>query len=137
MKRAVDRNGLAFNFVGPAGIVAVTIRHQRKICSHGILQRLAIVERFEHGQFFFVLVDKVGELADAAAALPGGHFAGPRAGVESLTGGFDGLVNIGLVAFSDLGDYLAGGRIDGVKSSNGCGVQRKFATSRRPRCRIG
>ena len=48
------------------GVVAVALDGQRQVGGEGIVDRLAVVERFERGELVLVLLDGVGEL-DAAA----------------------------------------------------------------------
>ncbi len=120
--RAVDRDGLAFDFVGPAGVVAIAIDDEREVGSHRIAQWLAVVERLQLGEFVLVLFDQVGELVHKAAALARIHLL-PRALVERLARGFGGLVNVGLVTLGDVGDHLAGGRVEGLEGLAALGVK--------------
>ncbi len=111
---AVDGDGLAFDFVGPAGVVTVTVDDQRKVGGAAVANGLAVVEGFEHRQLVEILFDQVGELVEKAAALAGVHLA-PGAGVEGLTGGADGEIDIGFIALGDVGDDLTGGGVDGFE----------------------
>ncbi len=73
--RAVDRDGLAFDLVGPAGIVAVAIDRQRQIGGSAVVDRLAVVQRFQRGQFFEILFDQVGQLVSSARVRGRSSFA--------------------------------------------------------------
>ena len=66
-----------------------------------VADRLAVVERFQSGQLFVVLLDQVGELVEQSAALAGVHLP-PGAFLERLAGGLDGHVDVGLVPLGDL-----------------------------------
>ncbi len=52
--------------------------------------------------------DDVGELIEEAAAVAGVHF-GPVAFFEGFAGGFDGAVDVLVVAAGDVGDFFFGG----------------------------
>ena len=51
---ALDRDRLAVDLVGPAGVVAVAFDGQRQVGVEASRDRLAVVERFEGRQFFDV-----------------------------------------------------------------------------------
>ena len=72
---------------------------------------LAVVERFQGGQFFLVLLDQVGEFVEQSAALGGAHLR-PGAFLERFARRLDGQVDVGLVAFGNLANGFAGGRVD-------------------------
>ena len=99
------------DLVGPAGVVAEAVDHQRQVAVAALADRLAVVERLELGQLVDVLLDQVGELVHQPAAVAGVHLA-PGAGVERLARGLDGQVDVGGVPLGDLGDDLLGGRVD-------------------------
>ena len=94
---AVDGNGLALNFVGPAGVVAIAGDGERKVGGLGDVIGLAVVEGFELRELIGVLFDEVGELVHEIAALGGGHFS-PGAFFESGASGADGFVDVGASA---------------------------------------
>src|SRR6185312_13533493 len=106
VKWAFDRNCLAMDLVGPAGVVAVALDGERHVDVLRVLVRLAIVERFEGGQVVGVLFDQVGELVHEPATLGGAHLR-PRAGIKRLAGGLDGEIDVSLVAFRDVADLFA------------------------------
>ena len=108
---AADRDGLAVDLVGPAGVVAEAVDHQRQVGVAALADRLAVVERLQLGQLVDVLLDQVGELVHQAAAVAGVHLA-PGAGVERLAGGLDRQVDIGGIPLGDLGDDFLGRRVD-------------------------
>ena len=106
-----DRDRLAVDLVGPAGVVAEAVDHQRQVGVAALADRLAVIERFELGQLVDVRFDQVGELVHQPPAVAGVHLA-PGAGVERLSGRLDGQVDVGGVALGDVGDDLFGGRVD-------------------------
>ena len=108
-------NRLAVDLGGPAGHVAEQVDGQRDVGRPGHGQRLAVVERFQFGEFVAVFFQQVAQFPDQAAALRGGHF-GPRPRLERPPGRMDRGVDIGLIARGTMGDDLARGRIVDLKS---------------------
>ena len=127
---ALDGDGLAVDLVGPAGVVAVGLDGQRQVGVERIAVGLAVVERFEGGQLFLVLLDEVGELVEQPAAFGGAHLR-PGAFLEGLAGGLDGEIDVGLVALGDLADGLAGGGVEGGEGLAGDAVEPFAADEQR------
>ncbi len=118
---AVDGDGFAFDLVRPAGVVAVAVDSEREIGTHGVVERLAIVEGFELGEFFLVLFDEFSEAIEDFATFAGIHLF-PRAFFEGVAGSDDGLIDVGLVPFGDVGDDFAGGGVEGFEGFAAGGV---------------
>jgi hypothetical protein len=55
---AADRNRLAVNLVGKAGVVTQHVDHQRQVAGGASRNRFAVVERFQGGQLFGVFFDQ-------------------------------------------------------------------------------
>ena len=83
-------------------------------------QWLAVVEGFQLRELFQVLLHQVGQLPDEAAALGGGH-VGPRAAFKRLARGLDGAIDVFAIAFGNLCQHFAGGRIVDRKGLAGGG----------------
>ena len=71
---AADRDRLAVDLVGPAGVVAQAVDHRGQVALR-LGDRLAVVERLELGQLVDVLLDQVGQLVHEPAAVGGVHLA--------------------------------------------------------------
>ena len=108
---AADRNRLALNLVGPTGVVAQAVDHQRNVGRARVADRLAVVERFERRQLVGLFLDQVGQLVHQGAAIAGIHLR-PRAVVERLAGRIDRRIDVGLVAFGHFADHFFGGRVN-------------------------
>ena len=99
--------------VGPAGVVEEVRGHQRDVDVAGLLDRLAVVDRLEHGQLAGALLDDAGDPVEVLGALAAGHpRPGPRVGPPR---GLHRRVDVGLVGLGDLGEHLLGGRVDGLE----------------------
>ena len=107
---------LAVNFRRQAGVVTEDVHHHRHVDVLGLEDRFAVVERLEFGEFVDVLLNQISQPPQQASALAGGHLV-PWTGAvfESVTSGFNCSVDIIWGGFNDLGQDLAGGRIDGVE----------------------
>ena len=79
---AANRDGPAFDLVGPARIVAQGVGDAAHVALR-VGDRLAAVERLERGQLVGVLLDQVGQLEEQPAAIGGVHRA-PRARFQRL-----------------------------------------------------
>ena len=108
---AADRDRLAVDLVGPAGVVAEAVDHQRQVGMAALADRLAVVQGLELGQLVDVRFDQVGELVHQPPAVAGVGLA-PGARVKRLPRRLDGAVDVGGVALGDLGDDLLGRRVD-------------------------
>src|SRR6185437_12073044 len=91
---AADRDRLALNLVGPAGVVAIAGYDEREIGGSGDMLRFAIIERFKRRQLVGVFLDQVGQTIDEPAALGGGHAAPVRLRMKCLASSFYGEVDI-------------------------------------------
>src|SRR5215212_5860305 len=105
-----DRDRLALELRRPAGHVVEHVGRQGYVCGLGHGLRLAVVDGFERGEFVRVLQDQVADLVQEASARRRRH-ARPGAALEGATGGLHGEIDIGLIAFGDTGDNLAGRRV--------------------------
>ena len=94
--------------VGPAGVVEEVRRGDRDVDVAGLLDRLAVVDRLQHGELAAALLDDAGDPVEVLRALAAGHPA-PDARVGAA-GGLDGVVDVGLVGLGDLGQHLLGAR---------------------------
>ena len=65
----------------------------------------------KRGEFVDLGFDQVAEPAHEPAAMASVH-PRPRPRIKRLAGGLHGRINVGGVAFCDLGDHLLGGGID-------------------------
>ena len=128
--RPFDGDGLAVILVGPAGVIAIRFDGEGKVGVERIAVGFAVVERFQSGQLRAMLFDKVGELVEQPAAL-GGAGLGPGAFLERLASGFDGEIDVGLIALGDLADGLAGGGIEGGEGFAGNAVEPFAADEQR------
>src|SRR6185312_5995142 len=116
-----DRNGFAVDFIGPAGEVAVAINGCGYVNGLCDLDGLAVIERFQLGEFVGMFFHEVGQFVKEAATFGGGNFA-PGAALESVAGGFDGEIDVSGVGLRHLADFFAGGRIEGGEGAAGEGV---------------
>jgi hypothetical protein len=66
---AIDGNGLAVNLVGPSSEVAIAGNCRGNVHRFRHGNRLAVVQRFQHGQFVGVLFDQIGQAVEQASAL--------------------------------------------------------------------
>ena len=103
------------DLVGPAGVIAQAVDHQRQVGIQALADRLAIVERFELGELMNMRLDKIGEFVHQAPAVAGIHLA-PGARVKRLAGRLDRQVDIGGVSLRDLGDDVLGRRIERLRT---------------------
>ena len=107
-------NGLTFDFSGPAGEVLEVFRDLGKIDVRRLLDWLAVVCCFKGSQFGTVLFDQLRELVKHPAAIARANLR-PLA-LESAASGDDGLVDVGLVCFSNFCERVAGRGIRRRKS---------------------
>src|SRR5690606_16132218 len=76
-----DRDRCALDLVGPTGVVANAVDHQRNVGPARIANRLAVVERLERREFVRLFFEQVGELAHEDATIASVHTR-PLAAVE-------------------------------------------------------
>src|SRR5208337_1416329 len=113
---APDGDDLALDLVGPAGVIAEAVDHERQVDVAALGDWLAVVKGLELGQLVDVLLGQVGEPVHQAAAIAGVHLApGALAVVERLPRGLDREVDVGGVAHGDFGDDLLGRGVDGLE----------------------
>ena len=74
-------------------------------------QRLAVVERFNLGEFFQVRLQQVGDFPEQLSAFRGGHLLAPWALIEGAARGGNGAIHIFFFGFRYLRHHFAGGRI--------------------------
>ena len=103
--RARNRDRLAVQARRPSRHVAEHVDRALHVVAARIGDRLAVVERFEFGEFVGMLFEQVAQPPDQARSL-GRRDARPRTGLESPARGGDGQVDIGFVAGRDVGDDL-------------------------------
>ena len=103
---AANGNGLTFNLVGPAGVVAEGVDDAAEVADR-VGDDLAAVQRFERGELFGIFLDEVGQREHEVAAIGGVH-RGPGTGFERPTRGGDGFINVGGCAGGNLGNHVAG-----------------------------
>ena len=114
----------AFRIVGRDDAKITPIRlapRQRNVGGFGNVKRLAIVEAFDVAELLGMLLEQIGELPDEATALGCGHPA-PRPVIKRLASGLHRLIDIFAIAFRDLSENFAGGRIICGKRFSGGGV---------------
>ncbi len=102
------------DLVGPAGIIAEAVDHQRQIGGAALADRLAVIQRFELGELVEMRLDQVGELVHEPSPVAGIHRA-PRSGFKRLARGLDREIDIGRIPFGHLGDHLLRSRVDCFK----------------------
>ena len=83
--RPFDGNRLAVDLVGPAGVVAIALDGQRQVGVEGVAVGLAVVERFEGGQFFLCSA-RSGRRACAAGGRARRRSSSARARPRTLCG---------------------------------------------------
>jgi len=111
---------LALEQGGPTGVVVEVPRHQRDVEVARLADRLAVVERLQHGQQARVLLDLAGERVEVARAavaterLPGG---------QRGAGGAHGAVDVGVAALGAQRERGAGGRVDGLEGVGAGGFE--------------
>ena len=105
-----NRNRVAFDLGRPSRHVAEQVHRQADIRDSRHFEWLAVVQHFQLGKFFQVLLQQVAELPDHASPLRGRHF-GPRPGFESGAGRLYGALDIFTISFRNAGQDLARGRI--------------------------
>ena len=99
--------------VGPAGVVEEVRRDQRDVHVARLADRLAVVERLEHGELARPFLDDPGDAEQVLGPLPARH---DRPGVlVGLAGGGDRPVHVGGTGLGHLGQDLLGGRRDGLE----------------------
>ena len=99
--------------VGPAGVVEEVRRRDRDVDVAGLLDRLAVVDRLEHGELAGALLDDPGDPEEVLRPLRPRHPAPDP--VVGAARGLDGRVDVGVVGLGDLGQHLLGGRVDGLE----------------------
>lgn len=82
---------------------------ERNVDERGFADRLAVVERFDHGETGGVFIDEIGDLQKKGGALLRG-LGGP--GGEGGAGGGDGTVDVGGRGVGAVGELLAVGGIE-------------------------
>ena len=100
-----NRDRVAGQFIGPAGIVPQAVDRQRQVGRAAVADRLAVVQGFQGGKFFQILLHQIGQLEQHAAAVPRIH-PGPGTGFKRLAGRFGRQVDIGGITLGDLRDDL-------------------------------
>ena len=108
-RRAIAR---VFELVGPARVVEEVCR-DRGGPRRAIPDRLAVVERLEHGQFAGAFLDDPGDAEQVLAAFHGRQH-GPDVFV-GLAGGGHRAVHVGRAGLGHLGQDLLGGGRDGLE----------------------
>ena len=88
----VDHDGGALFGAQATGEVAEVVGGERNVDERGFADRLAVVERFDHGETSGVFIDEIGDLQKKGGALLRG-LGGP--GGEGGAGGGDGTVDVG------------------------------------------
>jgi len=112
---AIDGDGLAAELVSPASVVAERLEDEVEV-NASVINGLAVVSRLNLSELLAVLLDEVSKAVEETATVAGVHVT---PGLESTTGSLDSEVHISLVGFLDLGDDVAGGRVDGVEGLAG------------------
>ena len=105
----VDHDGGALFGAQATGEVAEVVGGERNIDERGFADRLAVVERFDHGETGGVFIDEIGDLQKKGGALLRG-LGGP--GGEGGAGGGDGTVDVGGRGVGAVGELLAVGGIE-------------------------
>ena len=112
--------------VGPAGVVEEVGRHEGQVDVAGLLDRLAVVDRLQHGQLARALLDGAGDAVQVLGPLrrrPAGPTrAGARRAAATAASTSAGP------AVADLGQHLLGGRVDRLERD---AVARARRTRRR------
>ena len=103
--------GAAFDLGRPTGHVAEVAGGERNVDGFGDGRRFAVVERFDFGQCAGIGFDQVGQAQQQTLTLVGAHLRPARC-FESLAGGFDGAVNVGLCGGRHGGEHGFVGRIE-------------------------
>ena len=104
--------------VGPAGVVEEVGGDGRDVDVARLLDRLAVVDRLQHGELAAALLDDPGDPVEVLRALAPGH-PRPDAGVGPA-GGLHRGVDVGLVGLGDLGQHLLGGGADRLERLAPC-----------------
>ena len=107
---ASDGDRRAMDFVRIAGVISQAIEDQDQVPVASFIERLAIVEAFESGQFVDVFLDQVGQPVHQLSSVPSVH-TGPGALVEGPAGGLYGQIDVLFVSLGDLANHLFGRRI--------------------------
>ena len=98
--------------VGPAGVVEEVRRDQRDVDVARLLDRLAVVERLEHGELARALLHEPRDAVEVLRALGAGGLR-PHPGVGAARG-LHRAVDVGVARHGDLGEHLLGGRVDAL-----------------------
>jgi hypothetical protein len=98
--------------VGPARVVEEVCRDQRQVDVPRLPDRLAVVERLEHGQLTGALLDDPGDPEQVLRAL-GARQPGPHR--ERSAGGSHGAVDVPRTGQCHLGEHLLGRGVDGLE----------------------
>jgi hypothetical protein len=109
------------------------IGRERNVRYAGDAEWLPIVQCFQFGKFFQIFLEEIPDFPDNAPALAGAHLR-PWAGFECAPRGSHSEIDVGLIAFSDAGENLAGCRIDGIEGLarmglNPFAIDEKFSWS--------
>ena len=110
---ATDRDGPAFDLVGPAGVIPERVADPFHV-PLGIRDRLAAVERLEGCQVGGVLLDQVGQLEQEFPLFGGVHGA-PGARLQRPSRRLHRPVDVGRARGRDLRDDIARGRVIRLK----------------------
>jgi hypothetical protein len=100
-----------------AGKVSELFGRSRDFAEPCRLQRLALVEHFEFGEFVGMALDEVADAPEQPAAGRGGH-AAPGIALESGTGGSDGVIRVRGGAFGEPRQKGAVRRIEGFEDTS-------------------
>src|SRR6516162_119862 len=113
------RDGGTSDLRRPSTHVAEHVDRKRHVGRASDGDGLAVVDRFDLGEFVAVFLEQFGKLPQQFAA-PGWRNLAPWPLVERLAGGFNGTVHIRAVGFRDLHENRAGSRvIDGKGFARG------------------
>ncbi|MNM58390.1 hypothetical protein D3C81_696210 [compost metagenome] len=110
--RVAGRGSGVVDLVDQLGVPANRVDGFRHVDVLALADRLAAVQRFQHGQFVGVVFQQLGELQQHVLAVVRLHLR-PGALFEHALGGGHGHVHVVDVAGGDFGQLLAGGRVGG------------------------
>ena len=116
-----ERDGVALNFCGPSRHIAKQIHGKRNVGGFCDGKGLAIVQRFQVGKFFRMLLQQVGEFPDQSPALGCGHSA-PGTIVERRARRLNGPLDIFAITFRDPRQHFTSGGVVRRKSLSGSGL---------------
>ena len=102
--RGVGAEAGVVELVGPAGVVEEVRGREGDVDVARLADRLAVVERLEHGELAAALLDRPGDAEQVLAALAPGHRR-PDVGVRAA-GGAHRVVHVGRSGLGHLGQRL-------------------------------